>query len=76
MNKPQEWNERMKPFREMRKELFCKTSNNRRIMKLYTKIDIISGLMEMGYSESEALHHFNVIEEKNKLGLMERNGEE
>mgnify|MGYP000452717712 CR=1 FL=1 len=73
MNKPQEWNDLMKPFRD--KRLFC-TSVKERLNPNFSKVDIISGLMEAGYDEYEANHFYNVIEEKKKGGLRERNGDE
>ena len=73
MNKPQEWSEMMKPYRD--KRLFC-TSVKERLNPNFSKVDIISGLMEAGYSDYEAIHLYNVVEESKKGGLRERNGEE
>lgn len=65
-NKPLEWDEYMKPYRE--KRLFCKTVK-RRIMPTYTDLDIIAGLKEAGYTEYEAQHYLEVIKEKKKGSL-------
>jgi hypothetical protein len=73
MKKPLEWDELMKPYRE--KRLFCKEVN-RRINPMYSKLDIIAGIKEMGYNESEAMWYYNIIEEVKKRGLMQREGEE
>jgi hypothetical protein len=75
MNKPKEWNELMFSYRQVRKELFC-TSVNRRINPMFSKLDIIAGIKEMGYNEVEAMYYYNVIEEVKKRGLMQRDGEE
>jgi len=48
----------------------------RRINPIYTKSDIILGLKEMGYTEEEALHYYNVIAEVKKGVLKEKHGEE
>jgi len=75
MKKPLEWNELMFPYRQVRKELFC-TSVNRRINPMYSKLDIIAGIKEMGYNEVEAMYYYNIIEEVKKRGLMQREGED
>lgn len=74
MNKPKEWNDLMFPYRQVRKELFCQSV--RRINPMYSKLDIIAGIKEMGYNEVEAMYYYNIIEEVKKRGLMERKGEE
>lgn len=71
MNKPKEWNEIMKPFRD--KRLLC-TSVKERLNPIFSKANIISGLMEAGYSDYEATHLYNVVEEYKRGGLRERNG--
>lgn len=73
IKKPLEWDELMKPYRE--KRLFCKDPSIRRISPLYSKLDIVAGIKEMGYNEVEAMYYYNIIEEVKKKGLMERNGE-
>ena len=74
INKPLEWDELMKPYRESR--LFCKDPSIRRVNMNFSKLDIIAGIKEMGYNESEAMWYYNVIEEVKKRGLMQREGEE
>jgi len=74
IKKPLEWDELMKPYRE--KRLFCKDPSIRRVSPLFSKLDIIAGIKEMGYNESEAMWYYNVIEEVKKRGLMQREGEE
>jgi|LakMenE01Jun11ns_1017448.scaffolds.fasta_scaffold9081222_2 hypothetical protein len=44
----------------------------RRINPIYTKLDIILGIKEMGYTEEEALHCYYVIEEVKKGKLKEK----
>jgi hypothetical protein len=75
MNKPKEWNELMFPYRQVRKELFC-TSVNRRINPMFSKLDIIAGIKEMGYNRVEAMYYYNIIEEVKKRGLAEKINEE
>jgi hypothetical protein len=74
MNKPLEWDELMKPYRESR--LFCKDLSIRRVSMVFSKQDIIAGIKEMGYNEVEAMYYYNIIEEVKKRGLMERKGDE
>jgi len=74
INKPLEWDELMKPYRESR--LFCKDPSIRRVSTLFSKLDIIAGIKEMGYNEVEAMYYYNIIEEVKKRGLMQREGEE
>lgn len=45
-------------------------------MATYTKQDIIAGLKEVGYTDYEAEHWFNLIEEVKKGALMERKGDD
>ena len=59
----------------MKDNLFCK-SYKRRIMPMYTELDIIAGLKEAGYSEYEAQHYLEVIKEKKKGSLNEKINEE
>jgi len=73
--KPKEWNQIMFPFRQARKELFCQ-SVRERLNPTFSKANIISGLMEAGYSNYEATHFYNVIEEVKRGGLIERKGDE
>jgi hypothetical protein len=75
MNKPLEWDELMKPYRE--KRLFCKEVN-RRINPMFSKEDILKGIMSMGYNKVEAMYYYKPIEETKRMGLMkhEREGEE
>lgn len=75
MNKPKEWDEIMYPYRQVRKELFC-TSVRERLNPNFSKANIISGLMEAGYSIYEATHFYNVIEEVKKGGLKQRDEED
>ena len=75
MTKPKEWNNLMHPYRQVRKELFC-TSVRERLNPNFTKVNIVSGLMAAGHSESAAIHYYNVIEEVKRGGLMEREGED
>lgn len=72
--KPKEWNNLMHPYRQIRKELFCH-SVRERLNPTFSKANIISGLMEAGYSNYEATHFYNVIEEVKRGGLIEREGE-
>jgi hypothetical protein len=65
----------MFPYRQVRKELFC-TSVNRRINPMFSKLDIIAGIKEMGYNEVEAMYYYNIIEEVKKRGLAEKINEE
>ena len=74
IKRPKEWDEHMKPYRESR--LFCKDPSIRRVSMIFSKLDIIAGIKEMGYNESEAMYYYNVIEEVKKRGLKEREGEE
>jgi hypothetical protein len=74
MNKPLEFDEYMKPYRE--KRLFCKDPSIRRVSMVFSKQDIIAGIKEMGYNEVEAMYYYNIIEEVKKRGLMQREGEE
>ena len=74
MNKPKEWNELMKPYRESR--LFCKDPSIRRVSMVFSKQDIIAGIKEMGYNEVEAMYYYNIIEEVKKRGLAEKINEE
>jgi len=73
IKKPKEWNEMMKPYRD--KRLFC-TSVKERLNPNFSKVDIISGLMDAGYSDYEAAHLYNVVEERKRGGLKQREGEE
>lgn len=73
--KPKEWNEIMSPYRQYRKELFC-TSVLERLNPTFSKVNIISGLMAAGHSESAATHYYNVIEEVKRGGLRKREGED
>jgi len=75
MKKPKEWKEIMSPYRQARKELFC-TSVKERLNPNFSKVDIISGLMEAGYSDYEAIHLYNVVEEAKRGGLRERDGDD
>jgi hypothetical protein len=43
---------------------------------MFSKLDIIAGIKEMGYNEVEAMWYYNIIEEVKKRGLMERKGDE
>jgi hypothetical protein len=74
MNKPLDCDELIKPYREKRK--LDKSVTKRRIMPTHTKQDIIAGLMEAGYTESEAEHWFNLIDEVKRGKLGEEKGEE
>ena len=47
--RPKEWNNLMHPYRQVRKELFCQ-SVRERLNPTFSKANIISGLMEAGYS--------------------------
>jgi hypothetical protein len=75
IKKPLEWDELMKPYRESR--LFCKEVK-RRINTMYSKEDIIKGIMSMGYNEVEAMYYFNPIDETKRQGLnkWERKGDD
>ena len=75
IKKSKEWNQIMFPFRQARKELFCQ-SVRERLNPTFSKANIISGLMEAGYSNYEATHFYNVIEEVKRGGLIERKGDE
>lgn len=75
IKKSKEWNQIMFPFRQARKELFCQ-SVRERLNPTFSKVDIISGLMEAGYSDYEATHFCNVIEEVRRGVLMQREGKE
>jgi hypothetical protein len=75
IKKPKEWRDVMFPYRQVRKELFC-TAVRQKLNPMYSKLDIIAGIKEMGYNEAEATHYYNVIEEVKRGGLKERNGED
>lgn len=75
MTKPKEWNQLMHPYRQIRKELFCQ-SVRERLNPTFSKANIISGLMEAGYSNYEAIHLYNVVEEVKRGTLRGIKGEE
>ena len=75
VTKPKEWNQLMYPYRQVRKELFY-YSVRERLNPTFSKANIISGLMDAGYSLYEATHYYNVIEEVKRGGLKQREGEE
>lgn len=75
IKKPKEWRERMFPYHQVRKELFCH-SVKERLNPTYSKADIIAGIKEMGYNEVEAMYYYNVIEEVKRGALREIKGEE
>jgi hypothetical protein len=75
MDRPKEWNERMFPYRKVRKELFCQ-SVKEKYNPTFSKFNIISGLMETGMTEYEAESKYYVIEEVKRGALMERKGED
>lgn len=75
IKKPKEWNQIMFPYRQARKELFCQ-SVRERLNPAFSKVDIISGLMETGMTEYEAESRYYVIEEVRRGVLMQREGED
>lgn len=50
---------------EGRKHLFC-NQIKRKLITMYSRVDILSGLMEMGFSMAEAEHYLNTIDEVKK----------
>ena len=75
MDRPKEWRERMFPYHQVRKELFCQSVRGKH-NPTFSKVNIISGLMETGMTEYEAESKYYVIEEVKRGALMERKGEE
>lgn len=72
-NKPLEWDEYMKPYRN--KKLFCNTVK-RRIMPTYTEIELRSWLKTMGYEEKGITAHINLLKELRQFDNNERKGDD
>lgn len=75
IKKPKEWRERMFPYHQVRKELFCH-SIKERLNPLFSKVNIIAGLMETGMTQHEAESRYYVIEEVKRGVFMERKGDD